>query len=79
MLPFIPSPIEFEYDSVYRAIANKSGRMQYYKIDKSRGRKRISRSEFSKIYNHSNIIAIRPIQDDSPLSPIQMDIFVKKS
>ncbi len=77
MLPYIPSPIEFEYDSVYRAIVNKSGRMQYYKIDKGRGRKRISRSEFSRMYNNSNIIAIRPIQDDSPLSPIQMDIYVK--
>ena len=78
MLHFIPSPIEFEYDSVYRAIVNKSGRMQYYRIDKGRKRERITRSEFSKMYNSSNIIAIRPIQNDSPLLPLQMDIYIKK-
>lgn len=77
MLPFIPSPINFEYDSVFRAIANKSGRMQYYKILKGKKRQRISKNEFSDIYNKSTIIAIRPIQDNSILSPIQMDIFVK--
>jgi len=77
MLPFIPSPINFEYDSVFRAIANKSGRMQYYKIIKGKKRQRISKNEFSNIYNKSTIIAIRPIQDNSILSPIQMDIFVK--
>ncbi|MCG8311078.1 MAG: hypothetical protein MI975_27070 [Cytophagales bacterium] len=77
MHPFIPSSIEFEYESLFRAIANKSGRMQYYKIKKGKKRQRISRSEFSKVYNKSNIIAIRPIQNNSSLCPIQMDIFVK--
>lgn len=77
MHPFIPSPIDFEYDSIFRAIANKSGRMQYYKIKKGKKRKRISRIEFSSIYNNSRIIAIKPIQDDSSAAPIQMDIYVK--
>lgn len=77
MYPFIPSPINFEYDSIFRAIANKSGRMQYYKIKKGKKRQRISRSEFSNMYNKSKIIAIKPIQDDSILAPIQMDIYVK--
>jgi len=77
MLPFIPSPINFEYDSIFRAIANRSGRMQYYKIKKGKKRQRISKSEFSDIYNKSNIIAIRPIQNDISIAPIQMDIYVK--
>ena len=77
MLPFIPSPIEFEYNSIFRAITNQSGRMQYYKIAKGKKQQRISRSEFSDVYNKSTIIAIRPIQDDSAISPIQMDIFIK--
>lgn len=77
MQPFIPSPIEFEYDSVFRAIANKSGRMQYYKIKRGKKRQRISKNEFSVIYNNSKIIAVRPIQNTSSGSPIQMDIYVK--
>ena len=77
MLSFIPSPIDFEYDSIFRAVANKSGRMQYYRIKKGKKRERISRTEFSDMYNKSKIIAIRPIQIDSRFAPIQMDIFVK--
>ena len=77
MLPFIPSTIDFEYDSIFRAIANQSGRMQYYKIIKGKKRQRISKSKFSEMYNHSKIIAIKPIQNDSSLAPIQMDIYVK--
>lgn len=74
---FVPSPIEFEYESVFRAVANKSGRMQYYVIKKGSQRQRITRSEFSSVYNNSNIIAIRPIQDQTALSPIQLDLYVK--
>ena len=77
MLPFIPSPVDFEYNSIFRAVANRSGRMQYYRIKKGKKRQRISRSEFSDIYNNSTIIAIKPIQDDSSPAPIQLDIFVK--
>lgn len=77
MLPFIPSPINFEYDLIFRAVANKSGRMQYYKIKKGKKRQRISKGEFTDIYNKSNIIAIKPIQNQSYLAPLQMDIFVK--
>ncbi len=77
MLAFIPSPVNFEYDVMFRAIANRSGRMQYYKIQKGRKRVRISKGEFTDIYNSSNIIAIRPIQNEADSTPIQMDIFVK--
>ena len=77
MHTFIPSPVDFEYDSMFKAVANKSGRMQYYKIKKGKKRQRISKGEFSDIFNHSNIIAIRPIQNDIVRGLIQMDIFVK--
>ena len=77
MLHFIPSPIEFDYDAIFRAVVNKSGRMQYYRIKKGKQRQRISKNEFSSVYNKSNIIAIRPIQDQSGLSPIQLDVYVK--
>ena len=51
--------------------------MQYYRIKKGKKRQRISRSEFSGIYNKSTIIAIKPIQNDTDIAPIQLDIFVK--
>ena len=77
MLPFIPSPIDFEYDSMFRAIANKSGRMQYYRIKKGKKQQRISRNEFSKIYNKSTIIAIKPIQESVNGQPIQLEVYIK--
>ena len=78
MLNYIPSPVEFDYDYVYSAIANISGRMQYYKSRKGRARTRISRTEFSQIYNHSKIIAVKPIQEKKMNDHIQMDIYVKE-
>jgi hypothetical protein len=77
MLPFIPSPIDFEYDSIFRAVVNKSGRMQYYKVKKGKKQQRISKNEFSRIYNNSRIIAVKPIQDNSETSPIQLEVYVK--
>lgn len=77
MPTFIPSPIKFEYESIFRAVVNKSGRMQYYRIKKGQKRERINRGEFSDIYNKSEIIAIKPIQVNSFTAPIQMDIYVK--
>ena len=77
MLPFIPSPIDFEYDSMFRAVINKSGRMQYYRAKKGKKQQRISKNEFSKIYNKSNIIAIKPIQDTSSGFPIQLEVYTK--
>lgn len=77
MSTFIPSPVEFEYESIFRAVINKSGRMQYYRIKRGKKRVRINRGQFSDVYNKSEIIAIRPIQNDSSMAPIQMDIYVK--
>jgi len=78
MLPYIPSPINFEYDSIFRAIANPSGRMQYYLVKKNRKQQRITKGEFSKIYNNADIIAIKPIQDPSSTFPIQMEVYIKE-
>jgi hypothetical protein len=77
MLPYIPSPIDFEYDSIFRAVVNKSGRMQYYKVKKGKKQQRISKNEFSRIYNKSRIIAVKPIQDNSTSAPIQLEVYVK--
>lgn len=77
MLPYIPSPIQFEYDFLFRAIINPSGRMQYYYVKKNNKQQRITKNEFSKIYNNANIIAIKPIQDPSNAFPIQMEVYVK--
>ncbi len=77
-LNYIPSPIEFDYDFVYRAISNTSGRMQYYKLPKGSSRTRISKTEFAEIYNHSKIIAVKPIQEKDHQGIIQMDIYVKE-
>ncbi len=77
MLPYIPSPVSFEYDSLFRAVLNPSGRMQYYFVKKNQKQQRITKSEFSKIYNNANIIAIKPIQDASNIFPIQMEVYIK--
>lgn len=77
MLPFIPSPINFEYDSVFRAVINPSGRMQYYFIKKDSKQQRITKNEFTNIYNNANIIAIKPIQDPEHAFPIQMEVYIK--
>ena len=77
MLPYIPSPVNFEYDNLFRAVLNPSGRMQYYYVKKNKKQQRITKSEFSKIYNNANIIAIKPIQDPSNTFPIQMEVYTK--
>ena len=77
MMSFIPSPVDFDYDIKFSAVTNVSGRMQYYRSRKGKSRIRISRNEFMKIYNNSNIIAFKPIQNKEDDSPLQMDIYVK--
>ncbi len=77
MLSFVQSLITFEYDLIFKAIANKSGRMQYFKIIKGKKQKRISQGEFLNAYNNLRIIAIKPIQNDSIITPIQMEIYIK--
>lgn len=59
---YIPSPIPIQFNFLYSATVNSSGRMQYHKIKPGHSKLRISRSEFIKSYNDSNIIAINPLQ-----------------
>lgn len=70
---YIPSPIGFVYDTVYSALANQSGRMQYYKEEKNEGRIRIARNEFISAYNSLEIIAVKPIQ--APASVFQLTFY----
>ncbi len=66
---YIPSPIGFNYDTIYSALANQSGRMQYYKEEAENAftRIRIGRNEFISAYNNLEIIAVKPIQAPAPV------------
>jgi hypothetical protein len=59
---YIPSPIPLQFSYLYSATANASGRMQYHRIKPGQSKLRISRQEFIKAYNDSNILAINPLQ-----------------
>jgi len=59
---YLPSPVPVLATCVYRAQANKSGRMQYHKIIPGRSKLRISRNEFIKAYNEATILALQPMQ-----------------
>ncbi len=66
-LRYVPSPIGFNYDTIYSALANQSGRMQYYKEEMGTARIRIGRNEFISAFNNLEIIAIKPIQAPAPV------------
>lgn len=68
---FVPSPINFEYDAAYAALANKSGRMQYYKQVKGQVRQRIGRNEFIDAFNNLKILAVTPIPSKQPVFQLQ--------
>ncbi|MEQ8475029.1 hypothetical protein [Fulvivirga sp.] len=60
---------------MYSATANKSGRMQYHKVNPGVSKERISRTEFIEVFNTSTILAIRPLQEKS--SPVfQLEFFI---
>jgi len=59
---YVPSPVQVLYNFIYSIEINKSGRLQYYRQPVNRKRKRITRSEFSQIYNTKKIVAIDPVQ-----------------
>ena len=74
---YIPSPISVDYTVSYKAIANKSGRMQYYRENKGKSRVRIGRADFIKAYNSNNIIGIKPIQSRVKASSVfQFEFFI---
>ena len=74
---FIPSPINFEYDVSYSALANTSGRMQYYKELKGGSRARIGRNEFITAYNSKPVVAVQPIP--SSANVFQLQFFINNS
>jgi len=72
---YVPSPIPFKYHYLYSAVANRSGRMQYYRTKPGIGRERISRAEFIEVFNNSDILGLRPIPlEDAPV--IQLEFYV---
>jgi hypothetical protein len=74
---YVPSPINFSYDTIYSALANQSGRMQYYKKENDEARIRIGRNEFISAYNNLEIIAVKPIQ--APAAVFQLKFYAIKN
>ncbi len=73
---YIPSPIPIRYEWVYTATANPSGRMQYHQIKPGKSKLRISRTEFIKVYNESQIIAIRPLPIPKEETVFQFEFYI---
>lgn len=73
---YVPSPVPLYSNSIYRAASNKSGRMQYYKIQPGKSKLRISRIEFIKAYNEKAILAINPLQVKGSEVDFQMEFYV---
>jgi len=64
-ITYVPSPVSVMYKEIFSIEINKSGRLQYYKQSFDEKRIRITKTEFSKVYNSSRIMAIEPIQISS--------------
>lgn len=73
---YIPSPIPLQFSFVYSATANASGRMQYHRIKPGHSKVRISRTDFIKAYNESQILAINPLQQRGQDSIFQFEFYV---
>jgi|GEM_PF-1597590 len=74
-IAFVPSPIPFDYDESYLALANKSGRMQYYREPRGHKRERVGRTDFLQAFNKHVILALVPIQSSNPV--FQFKFFIK--
>ncbi len=59
---YVPSSVQLLYNHIYSIEVNKSGRLQYYRQPVNKKRKRITRTEFSTVYNSKKILAIEPVQ-----------------
>jgi hypothetical protein len=73
---YIPSPIPLQFSYVFSATANASGRMQYHKIKPGHSKLRISRIEFIKAYNDSQILAIHPMQQRGHDGVFQFQFYI---
>ncbi len=60
---YVPSPVKVLYNYIFSIEVNKSGRLQYYKQPVNRKRIRITKTEFSSVYNSKNILAIEPVKN----------------
>lgn len=74
-MKFVPSPIPVQFRILFSATANKSGRMQYHKIQPGHSKARIARNEFIEAYNTLHIIAMRPLQDKANLAVFQFEFY----
>jgi len=72
---YIPSPIPLQFNYVFSATANGSGRMQYHRIKPGISKVRISRTEFIKAYNESQILAINPLQLNGQEAVFQFEFY----
>ena len=75
-MKYVPSAIPIKYDYMYSATANKSGRMQYHKVRPGLSKMRISRTEFIKAYNESQIVAMRPIPQRGQDAVFQLEFYI---
>ena len=73
---YVPSPIPIRYDLMYSATVNKSGRMQYHKVRPGLSKLRISRTEFIKVYNEGQIVALRPLPQRGQESVFQLEFYI---
>lgn len=73
---YIPSPITPQFDLLYSATSNKSGRMQYHRIKPGFSKVRISRAEFIKAYNSLRILAIKPLPVAGSETDFQIEFYV---
>ena len=73
---YVPSPISLQFNFMYSATANSSGRMQYHRIKPGQSKLRISRTEFIKAYNDSHILAINPLQQRGQDAVFQFEFYV---
>ena len=76
IMRYVPSPIPIQYDFMYSAMANHSGRMQYHKVRPGLSKLRISRTEFIKAYNEAQIVALRPLPQRSQESVFQLEFYI---
>lgn len=61
-ITYVPSSVSVVYKDTYSIEINKSGRLQYYKQPDNKKRIRITKTEFTRRYNSSKILAIEPVQ-----------------
>lgn len=76
---YVPSPIPVAYEAIYQALANKSGRMQYYIQKRGESRMRIGRGEFINAYNHQHILAMKPLPTTMDAPVFQLEFYTGPS